>query len=118
MGPGLLESIYEEGLCRELTLRSIPFERQKPLSIAYKGAPLDGDYRLDLLVAGAVVVEIKIGSRSCADLRGAVTHLLETGRLEAGFADQLQCPGSERRHPQKNPLTLCALRVSVVESCL
>jgi len=59
MGPGLLESIYEEGLCRELTLRSIPFERQKPLSIAYKGAPLDGDYRLDLLVAGAVVVEIK-----------------------------------------------------------
>jgi len=42
-----------------LTLRPIPFEQQKPLPIAYKGAPLDGDYRLDLLVAGAVVVEIK-----------------------------------------------------------
>jgi len=59
LGPGLLESIYEECLCRELTLRSIPFERQKLLPIEYKGAPLDGDYRLDLLVSDAVVVEIK-----------------------------------------------------------
>ena len=59
LGPGMLESIYEECLCRELTLRSIPFERQRPIPIAYKGAPLDGNYRLDLLVAGAVVVEIK-----------------------------------------------------------
>jgi GxxExxY protein len=59
LGPGLLESAYEECLCRELTLRGIPFERQRPLPVEYKGTRLDCGYRLDLLVAGAVVVEIK-----------------------------------------------------------
>jgi len=59
LGPGLLESAYEECLCRELDLRGIPFERQRPLPVQYKGAQLDCGYRLDLLVEGAVVVEIK-----------------------------------------------------------
>lgn len=59
LGPGLLESAYEECLCRELSLRDIPFERQKPLPVEYKGCRLDCGYRLDLLVAAAVVVEIK-----------------------------------------------------------
>lgn len=59
LGPGLLESVYEECLCRELTLRGIPFERQRQLPIEYKGLHLDSAYRLDLLVAGAVVVEVK-----------------------------------------------------------
>lgn len=59
LGPGLLESAYEECLCRELAVRSIPFERQRPLPVQYKGTKLDCGYRLDLLVAGSVVVEIK-----------------------------------------------------------
>lgn len=59
MGPGLLESAYEECLCRELTLRQLPFERQCPLPLEYKGLRLDCGYRLDLLVDNAVVVEIK-----------------------------------------------------------
>ncbi len=59
LGPGLLESAYEECLCRELTLRRIEFERQKPLPVEYKGTRLDCGYRIDLSVAGAVVVEIK-----------------------------------------------------------
>lgn len=59
LGPGLLESAYEECLCRELALREVPFERQRPLPVAYKGVQLDCGYRLDLLVAEAVVVEIK-----------------------------------------------------------
>ena len=59
LGPGLLESAYEECLCRELSLRQIPFERQRPLPIEYKGLKLDCGYRLDLLVAEVVVVEIK-----------------------------------------------------------
>lgn len=59
LGPGLLESAYEECLCHELKLRGVPFERQKPLPVTYKGAALDCGYRLDLLVASAVVVEIK-----------------------------------------------------------
>ena len=59
LGPGLMESAYEECLCRELALRKIPFERQRPLPVAYKGTKLDCGYRLDMLVAGSVVVEIK-----------------------------------------------------------
>jgi GxxExxY protein len=59
LGPGLLESAYEECLCRELELRGVPFERQRPLSVEYKGLRLDCGYRLDLLVCGSVVVEIK-----------------------------------------------------------
>jgi GxxExxY protein len=59
LGPGLLESAYEECLCRELSLRDIPFERQRPLPLQCKGISLDCGYRLDLLVADKVVVEIK-----------------------------------------------------------
>ena len=59
LGPGLLESAYEECLCRELSLQQMPFERQRPLPVEYKGLRLDCGYRLDLLVADTVVVEIK-----------------------------------------------------------
>ena len=59
VGPGLLESAYEECLCRELSLRKIKFERQLSLPVEYKGLRLDCGYRLDLLAVNAVVVEIK-----------------------------------------------------------
>ena len=59
LGPGLLESAYEECLCQELALRGIPFERQVPLPLEYRGIQLECGYRLDILVAGAVVVEVK-----------------------------------------------------------
>jgi len=59
LGPGLLESAYQECLARELILRRIPFERERPLPLAYKGIRLECGYRVDLLVAGSVVVEIK-----------------------------------------------------------
>lgn len=59
LGPGLLESAYEECLAKEFTLRQIPFERQKPLPVEYKGVNLDCGYRLDFLVAEMVVVEVK-----------------------------------------------------------
>ena len=59
VGSGLLESTYEQCLCRELAIRNIEFERQRSLPIIYKGVKLDCGYRIDLLVANAVVVEIK-----------------------------------------------------------
>lgn len=55
LGPGLLESAYEECLCRELSLRGIPFEKQRPLPVEYRGIRLDCGYRLDLLVDPKVV---------------------------------------------------------------
>ena len=59
LGPGLLESAYEECLCHELKLRKVPFERQKPLPVIFKGVNLDCGYRLDLLISNSVLVEIK-----------------------------------------------------------
>ena len=59
LGPGLLESVYEECLCRELNLRGIAFNRQLPLRVKFKGVQLDCGYRLDLVVEQEVVVEIK-----------------------------------------------------------
>ena len=59
LGPGLLESSYELCLCRELNLRGIAFERQKPIPVEYKGVKLDCGYRADLIVDGEVLVEIK-----------------------------------------------------------
>ena len=59
LGPGLLESAYEECLCRELTVRGVPFARQVALPVEFKGLRLDCGYRLDLLVEKKVVVEIK-----------------------------------------------------------
>ena len=62
-GPGLLESAYEECLCRELVLRNIPFERQKEVPIEYKGCKLDCGYRLDLVVNHQIVLELKAVER-------------------------------------------------------
>jgi GxxExxY protein len=59
IGPGMLESVYQECLSHELELREIPFERQKELAIEYKGARFDGGYRLDFMVAEKLIVELK-----------------------------------------------------------
>jgi len=59
LGPGLLESTYETCLAHELTLRELPFMRQKPVPVIYKSVTLDAGFRVDLLVADKVVVELK-----------------------------------------------------------
>ncbi len=59
LGPGLLESTYRECLCRELALRGISFRRECGLPLRYKGIRLDCGYRVDILIADLVVVEIK-----------------------------------------------------------
>jgi GxxExxY protein len=59
LGPGLLESAYEECLRQELVLRELRFERQKPIPLVYKDARLDCGFRIDVLVEGRIVVELK-----------------------------------------------------------
>lgn len=59
LGPGLLESPYEECQCHELEKRGIRFERQKPLPLVYGTVRLACAFRMDLVVEGAIVVEIK-----------------------------------------------------------
>jgi len=59
LGPGLLESAYEECMCHELSIRRLAFQRQVVLPVAYKGIKLDCGYRLDLVVEDKVVLELK-----------------------------------------------------------
>jgi len=58
LGPGFLESVYEEAMAVELGLRGVPFERQKPINVTYKGHPI-GEGRLDFFVEHSLVVELK-----------------------------------------------------------
>jgi GxxExxY protein len=58
LGPGLLESIYEEALCHELQLQGITYQRQVEIAVRYKGIAIKGQ-RLDLLVEDQVIVELK-----------------------------------------------------------
>jgi len=59
LGPGLLESAYEQCLARELSLNDVPFRLQVPLSVEYKGIHLDCGYRIDVLVNDQVILELK-----------------------------------------------------------
>ena len=59
LGPGLLESVYEEALFFELKEKGLKVERQKPVPIIYKGKELKTDLRIDLLVEDQVIVELK-----------------------------------------------------------
>jgi len=66
IGPGLLESAYEECLCYELSQKGLKFGRQVPLPIVYKGISLDCGYKLDVIVEDSVIVEIKAVDRLIA----------------------------------------------------
>jgi GxxExxY protein len=59
LGPGLLESAYEQCLCHELSVRGMQFGRQLSLPLVYKGVKLDCGYCIDLLVEDAVIIELK-----------------------------------------------------------
>jgi GxxExxY protein len=58
LGPGFSEAVYQEALCIEMDLRGIPFERQKAAKVTYKGKPV-GEGKIDLLVGGVLIVELK-----------------------------------------------------------
>jgi len=59
LGPGLLESVYEAALAYEMAVHDIPFKRQAELPVQYKDTELDCAYRIDLLVDGKLIVELK-----------------------------------------------------------
>jgi GxxExxY protein len=59
LGPGLLESTYEECISHELSIGGLSLEKQKPLPVQYKGINLDCSYRLDVVVENAIILELK-----------------------------------------------------------
>jgi GxxExxY protein len=92
LGPGLLESAYEECLCRELSLRRIPFERQRPLPVEYKGLRLDCGYRIDLLVADTVVVEIKAVEKLLPVHEAQLLTYMKLGGWQVGLLINFNVP--------------------------
>ncbi|HVA13465.1 MAG TPA: GxxExxY protein [Stellaceae bacterium] len=59
LGPGLLESAYEECLCHELRQNQVSYNRQEPLPVFYKGVRLECGYRMDIVVANELIIEVK-----------------------------------------------------------
>jgi GxxExxY protein len=84
LGPGLLESIYEEALGYELLLRGIPFERQKAVEVFYKDKVIKGQ-RIDLVVQGEVIVEIKSVRRLEDIFAAQVLSYLKSTRIKRGL---------------------------------
>lgn len=75
LGPGLLESLYEAALVRELTLQGLTVERQRPVPLEYKGERLK-DLRLDLIVEGLLIIELKAKERiPDVDLAQLLSHM-------------------------------------------
>jgi GxxExxY protein len=84
LGPGLLESIYEEALAIELELRGIPFQRQVEIDVQYKGHTIKGQ-RLDLLVEEQVVVELKSVTNLPEVAMAQVLSYLKAAGLKRGL---------------------------------
>ena len=59
LGPGLLESVYELSLFKELSLRNLNVQRQVPISVLYKGEDLNAEFKIDILVENGIVIELK-----------------------------------------------------------
>lgn len=85
LGPGLLESSYRECLCHELSIREVSFRREYGLPLQYKGIRLECGYRLDLLVGGLVVVELKAVERLAAIHDAQLLTYLRIGGWRVGL---------------------------------
>ena len=84
LGAGFLESVYEEALCIELALRGVAFERQKPIALTYKGQPV-GEARLDLLVGGELILELKAVERIHPIHKAQVINYLRATGCQLGL---------------------------------
>lgn len=84
LGPGLLEGLYEDALCVELAAMGLPFQRQVEAVVEYKGVPLRSQ-RLDVVVNGAVVVELKAVERIQDVHKAQLLSYLRISHLPLGF---------------------------------
>jgi GxxExxY protein len=92
LGPGLWESAYEECLCRELLSRHVTLDRQVCLPLEYKGVRLDCGYRLDLVVAGSVVVEVKAAEQIAAVHEAQLLTYMKLARCRIGLLINFHVP--------------------------
>jgi GxxExxY protein len=92
LGPGLLESAYEECLCYELSEAGIGFTRQTHLPVAYKGVKLDCGYRMDVVVSDLVIVEVKTVERLIAIHEAQLLSYLKMSGLRVGLLMNFHVP--------------------------
>ncbi len=92
LGPGLLESVYEECLCHELHLRGLHFQRQVSVPVIYKGVSLDCGYRLDLIIKDAVILELKCVERVLAIHEAQLLTYLKLLDKQVGFIINFNVP--------------------------
>lgn len=92
VGPGLLESVYEAILAYELDLQGLAVERQKPLPLTYKGLSFDEGYRLDLVVADAVIVELKCVDAILSIHEAQLLSYLKLTGLKTGLLINFKVP--------------------------
>jgi GxxExxY protein len=85
LGPGLLESAYEECLCYELSQAKLSFERQVPLPVTYKGINLDCGYRMDIVVEDKIVIEIKAVEKLIPVHDAQLLSYLKLGKRPVGL---------------------------------
>lgn len=101
LGPGLLESVYEACLCRELALAGLTHMRQQRLPVIYKGEPIDCDLRLDLVVERSLIVEVKSVQQILPIHEAQLLTYLKVSGLELGlllnFNEETMKNGIRRR---------------------
>ena len=91
LGPGYLESVYEEALGIELTLRDISFDCQKSVAVSYKGHSV-GEGRLDLLVENLLIVELKTVEAFAEIHKAQVISYLKATNLQLGLLINFNVP--------------------------
>lgn len=92
LGPGLLESIYEDCLAYDLESRGLPVQRQVTMPVAYRDIQLEGGYRMDLVVAGAVIVEVKAVETVQPVHRAQLLTYLKLSRHTLGYLINVNVP--------------------------
>jgi GxxExxY protein len=92
IGPGLLESVYEECLCYELKLRGLRFERQLVVPVVYKGVRLDYGHRLDVMVEETVILEIKSVDRHHSIFEAQLLTYMRLLQKPVGFVINFNVP--------------------------
>jgi GxxExxY protein len=92
LGPGLLESVYEQCLACELEAREIPFQRQVALPVRYRSIQIDAGYRIDLIVGGLVVVEIKATERTLPIHEAQLVTYLKLSGYQLGLLINFNVP--------------------------
>ena len=92
LGPGLLESVYEESLAYELTGRGLLINRQQELPLIYKGIQLDANYRIDLLVNNEVILELKAVQKIENIHKAQLLTYLKMAKLRCGLLLNFNVP--------------------------